>query len=206
MTLEEILAVPTVPSKEELENDIWDADNCVSYSADGKRLLDAENFPPEIRVQEGCEVICDEAFAFQDYMAGKKIGEEIPLEDRSSYLEKISLPKTLTHIGKAAFCECGELLGLRLPASLLSIGASAFADCWQLEKISIPAGTRRIGPGAFQGCINLYQVKLGKSLEVIGEDAFDDCESLETILIPHGMLDHFMRLLPKEFHPLIEEL
>ena len=206
MTLEEILAVPTVPSKEELENDIWDAENCVSYSADGKRLLDAENFPPEIRVQEGCEVICDEAFAFQDYMAGKKIGEEIPLEDRSSYLEKISLPKTLTHIGKAAFCECGELLGLRLPASLLSIGASAFADCWQLEKISIPAGTRRIGPGAFQGCINLYQVKLGKSLEVIGEDAFDDCESLETILIPHGMLDHFMRLLPKEFHPLIAEL
>ena len=206
MTLEEILAVPTVPSKEELENDIWDAENCVSYSADGKRLLDAENFPPEIRVQEGCEVICDEAFAFQDYMAGRKIGEEIPLEDRSSYLEKISLPKTLTHIGKAAFCECGELLGLRLPASLLSIGASAFADCWQLEKISIPAGTRYIGPGAFQGCINLYQVKLGKSLEVIGEDAFDDCESLETILIPHGMLDHFMRLLPKEFHPLIEEL
>ena len=206
MTLEEILAVPTVPSKEELENDIWDAENCVSYSADGKRLLDAENFPPEIRVQEGCEVICDEAFAFQDYMAGRKIGETVPLEDRSSYLEKIYLPKTLTHIGKAAFCECGELLGLRLPASLLSIGASAFADCWQLEKISIPAGTRHIGPGAFQGCINLYQVKLGKSLEVIGEDAFDDCESLETILIPHGMLDHFMRLLPKEFHPLIEEL
>ncbi len=206
MTLEEILAVPTVPSKEELENDIWDAENCVSYSADGKRLLDAENFPPEIRVQEGCEVICDEAFAFQDYMAGRKIGETVPLEDRSSYLEKISLPKTLTHIGKAAFCECGELLGLRLPASLLSIGASAFADCWQLEKISIPAGTRYIGPGAFQGCINLYQVKLGKSLEVIGEDAFDDCESLETIIVPHGMLDHFMRLLPKELHPLIEEL
>lgn len=206
MTLEEILAVPTVPSKEELETDIWDADNCISYSADGKRLLDAENFPPEIRVQEGCEVICDEVFAFQDYMAGRKIGEEIPLEDRSSYLEKISLPKTLTHIGKAAFCECGELLGLRLPASLLSIGASAFADCWQLEKISIPAGTRHIGPGAFQGCINLYQVKLGKSLEVIGEDAFDDCESLETIIVPHGMLDHFMRLLPKELHPLIEEL
>ena len=49
-------------------------------------------------------------------------------------------------------------------------------------------------------------MKLGKSLEVIGEDAFDDCESLETILIPYGMLDHFMRLLPKELHPLIEEL
>ena len=112
MTLEEILAVPTAASEEELDRDIWDGDNCVSYSADGKRLLDAENFPSEITVREGCEVICDEAFAFQDYMAGRKIGE----------------------------------------------------------------------------------------------DAFDDCESLETIIIPHGMLDHFMNLLPKELHPLLEEL
>ena len=206
MTLEQILAVPTAPSPEELASDIWDGDNCVSYSADGKRLLDAENFPSEITVREGCEVICDDAFAFQDYMAGRKIGEEIPLEERSSYLEKITLPPSVTHIGAAAFCECGELIKIKLPTGLLSIGASAFADCWQLEKITLPAGTRVIGPGAFQGCINLYQIKLNKALEVSGEDAFDDCDSLETILIPHGMLDHFMKLLPKELHPLIEEL
>ena len=43
MTLEQILAVPTTPSPEELARDIWDGDNCVSYSADGKRLLDAED-------------------------------------------------------------------------------------------------------------------------------------------------------------------
>ena len=206
MTLEQILSVPTAPSPEELARDIWDGDNCVSYSADGKRLLDAENFPSEVTVQEGCEVICDEAFAFQDYMAGLKIGEEIPLEERSSYLETIHLPDSVTHIGSAAFCECGELIKIKLPKSLLSIGASAFMDCWQLEKITLPAGTRVIGPGAFQGCINLYQIKLNKALEAIGEEAFDDCESLETIIIPHGMLDHFMKLLPKELHPLIEEL
>ena len=206
MTLEQILAVPTAPSPEELARDIWDGDNCVSYSADGKRLLDAENFPSEVTVQEGCEVICDEAFAFQDYMAGLKIGEVIPLEERSSYLEKIHLPDSVTHIGAAAFSECGELIRIKLPKNLLSIGTSAFMDCWQLEKITLPAGTRVIGPGAFQGCINLYQIKLNKALEAIGEDAFDDCESLETIIIPHGMLDHFMKLLPKELHPLIEEL
>ena len=206
MSLEQILSVPTAPSPEELARDIWDGDNCVSYSADGKRLLDAENFPSEVTVQEGCEVICDEAFAFQDYMAGLKIGEEIPLEERSSYLETIHLPDSVTHIGSAAFCECGELIKIKLPKSLLSIGASAFMDCWQLEKITLPAGTRVIGPGAFQGCINLYQIKLNKALEAIGEEAFDDCESLETIIIPHGMLDHFMKLLPKELHPLIEEL
>ena len=206
MTLEQILAVPTAPSPEELARDIWDGDNCVSYSADGKRLLDAENVPSEVTVREGCEVICNEAFAFQDYMAGLKIGEEIPLDERSSYLEKIHLPNSVTHIGAAAFAECGELISIKLPTGLLSIGQSAFMDCWQLEKISLPAKTRIIGPQAFQGCVNLYQVRLNKALEVIGEDAFDDCESLETIIIPHGMLDHFMRLLPKELHELLEEL
>lgn len=196
----------TTATQEELARDIWDGEYCLSYSADGKRLLDAENFPGEVSVKEGCEVICDHVFAFQDYMAGLKIGEEIPLEERSSYLEKIHLPNSVTHIGANAFAECGELLSIKLPASLVDIGEAAFVDCWQLERLSMPAKLRRIGPRAFQGCVNLYQVKLNKGLEEIGEDAFDDCESLETIVIPHGMLDHFMRLLPKDLHILLEEL
>lgn len=196
----------TAATPEELARDIWDSENCLSYSADGKRLLDAENFPGEVSVQEGCEVICDNVFAFQDYMAGLKIGEEVPLEDRSSYLEKIHLPNTVTHIGANAFAECGELLTIKLPTSLVEIGESAFVDCWQLERVSMPAKLCTIGPRAFQGCINLYQVKLNKGLQEIGEDAFDDCESLETILIPHGTLDHFMSLLPKDLHNYLEEL
>ncbi|MBR3406284.1 MAG: leucine-rich repeat domain-containing protein [Bacteroidales bacterium] len=206
MTIEEIMAVPTLVPQAELERDVWDEDNRVNYSADGKYLTDAENFPEVVTVKEGCEVICDDVFAFDDYMAYRKIGEEIPLEERSSFLEKIHLPNSVAFIGDAAFAECGELLSIKLPTGLLKIGASAFMDCWQLEKISLPAKTRVIGPRAFQGCVNLYQVRLNKALEVIGEDAFDDCESLETIIIPHGMLDHFMRLLPKELHELLEEL
>ena len=200
------MAVPTVPTQEELDRDVWDGENCLSYSADGKRLLDAENFPGEVTVKDGCEVICDNVFAFQDYMAGRRIDENIPLEDRSSYLEKIHLPNSVTHIGANAFAECGELLHIKLPTSLLYIGESAFVDCWQLEKISLPAKTRAIGPRAFQGCINLYQIRLNKSLEAIGEDAFDDCESLETILIPEGTLDRFLALIPKQYHEFIEEI
>lgn len=200
------MAFSTAVPQAELGRDVWDEDNRVSYSADGRYLLDAENFPEVVTVREGCEVICDDVFAFDDYMAYRKIGEEIPLEERSSFLEKIHLPNSVAFIGDAAFAECGEIFSIKLPTGLLKIGASAFMDCWQLEKISLPAKTRVIGPRAFQGCVNLYQVRLNKALEVIGEDAFDDCESLETILIPHGMLDHFMRLLPKEFHELLEEL
>ena len=206
MSLEDILKVSTVPLPEELAGDEWDGDNCVSYSADGRKLLDGENFPEEVRVREGCEVICDEAFAFQDYMADTPLGKEIPLDERNSFLEKVHLPSSLTHIGSEAFRECGFMTTISLPKNLLYIGEGAFCDCWQLEKIRIPNATRHIGPRAFQGCINLYQIRFGKDIEFIGEDAFDDCESLETIFIPSGTLDRFLGLLPKELHELIEEI
>ena len=205
MTLEAILSVPTAASQEELDADVWDDENRVSYSSDGKRLLDAEDFPSEVTVQDGCQVICDDVFAFQDYMAERKLGEEIPLEERSSYLEKIHLPASVTHIGAAAFAECGELLSIKLPTGLLFIGASAFMDCWQLERITLPAHTRVIGAGAFQGCINMERIRLNKELEVIGKDAFDDCESLEEICVPKGYKDHYKLLLPKRLHKYIKE-
>ena len=179
MTLEEILQTSTLALDKEKAEDRWDDENRVSYSADGRKLLDAEGFPSEVWVEQGCEILCDEVFAFQDYMADTPLGQEIPLEERNSFLEKIHL---------------------------LYIGDEAFCDCWQLERITLPAGVKVIGERAFQGCINLYQIRLGRELEVIGEDAFDDCESLETILIPHGMLDFFLTLLPKELHECIEEL
>lgn len=207
MTLQQILSVPTAPSPEELARDDWDDLNRLSYSADGTRVLDAENFPPEVEVREGCRIICDGVFAFRDYMADTPpAGKEIPLEERSSFLEHIKLPSTLTHIGTEAFSECGELVSIKLPASLLYIGEAAFVDCWQLERITLPKGLRFIGSRAFQGCINLFQIKLGRDIEAIGPDAFDDCESLETIIIPHGTLDKFLGLLPKNLHKYIEEL
>ena len=207
MTLDQILRVPTAAAPEDRADDVWDDENRCAYPADGEKLLDAENFPPEVTVREGCRILCDGVFAFQDYMAeDRKLGEEIPLEERNSFLEKIHLPSTLTHIGKAAFNECGMLESIRLPKGLLSIGEEAFCDCWNLEKVTCPASLRVIGPRAFQGCINLYQIRLNKGLEAIGEDAFDDCESLETILIPEGTLDRFLALLPKQYHEIIEEL
>ena len=207
MLLEDILNVPTAASPEDLANDIWDDDNRCSYSADGTRLLDAENFPSTVHVREGCRILCDGVFAFQDYMAeDRKIGEDIPLDERNSFLDKILLPAGLTHIGRGAFNECGFLTSIRLPKGLLYIGEEAFCDCWNLERIMLPASTRAIGPRAFQGCINLYQVRLNKGLEAIGEEAFDDCESLETIYIPEGTRVHFLQLLPQPLHNLIQEI
>lgn len=195
----------TAPTQEELDRDWWDGENCLSYSEDGTKLLDAENFPGEVTVREGCKVICDNVFAFQDYMADVRLGVEPPLEERSSFLEKIKLPQSLEYIGCNSFAECGELLNIKLPKGLLYIGESAFVDCWQLEKISFPASLEEIGPRAFQGCINMFRVSFGKGLRVIGEDAFDDCPSVEEVIVPKGTKDHFKAMLPKRLHKYIKE-
>jgi hypothetical protein len=188
MTIPDILAVPTAPSKEELERDFWDDENCLSYSEDGTKLLDAENFPSEVTVKDGCRIICDEVFSFQDYMAeNDHFYEPVPEEERVAYLDKIKLPESLTHIGKMAFLECGWLLGLRLPKNLLVIGDMAFKDCWQLQTLGMPGSLLSIGERAFEDCFSLYHVRLNKGLKRIGERAFNCCEELEEIFLPSGL-------------------
>lgn len=229
MTLDEILRTDTAAHLDLVRDDFWDAENCCAYSADGFRLLDAENFPSEVTVREGCRILCDWVFAFQDYMAeNDHFGGEIPPEERASYLDKIKLPASITHIGKGAFLECGFLRSIRLPKGLLSIGDMAFKDCWELEGISCPAALVNIGERAFEDCFSLYNVRLNKGLrrlgplafhcceeleeidlpggiEEIAPDAFDGCISLKTIYIPEGTAEKFRALLPKNIFRKVEE-
>jgi len=197
MTLQDILEVPTAASQSALENDVWDDDERCSYSASGEYLLDAETFPSEVHVHPGTRVICDGVFAFQDYMAMDcRPGQSIPLEERDSFLEKIHLPDSLTHIGESAFQECGQMERIRLPKGLLYIGPYAFCDCWQMEHIAIPSTVKYIGDGAFLGCINLYSMSLGQDLEYIGKDAFKDTD-LHEIKLPAKNTERVKALLPK---------
>ncbi len=229
MDLERLLSLDTAPRLAGITDDIWDADFNCSYSADGSRLLDAENFPGDVTVREGCRILCDGVFAFQDYMAeNDHFGEEIPVDERVSYLDKIRLPASLTHIGKEVFLECGWLRSIRLPKNLVLIGDRAFKDCWQLESVSCPAslavigeqafencfslwhvrlnkGLKRIGEKAFHGCGELEEVVLPGGLEWIGKDAFRGCGSLEAIYVPAGTLERFRSLLPGRLGRLLEE-
>ena len=182
------LRLDTSASEEDRGCDVWDNDNCCNYSSDGTRLLDAENYPSEVHVKDGTLIICDEAFAFQEYMAeDRKIGEDIPDEERASFLDKIFLPSTVTHIGCGAFRECGWLRSIRLPKDLVSIGEAAFLRCWELRSVSCPAGLIAIWDGAFEECFSLEKVKFNKGLKAIGAGAFIACESLEEIILPEGL-------------------
>ena len=184
----QLLTLNTAPSEKERKSDVWDDENCCNYSADGTKLLEAYNFPGTVHVKEGTQVICDEAFAFQDYMAeNRRAGERVPEDERVSYLDKIFLPSSVTHIGAAAFRECGWMKSIRLPKSLRVIGEDAFFGCWQLRSIALPAATLVIGDGAFAECFELSKVRINKGLKAIGADSFYYCESLTEIYLPPSL-------------------
>ncbi len=184
-----ILSISTSASQEDLATDDWDSDYNCSYSADGLKLLDAENFPDEVNVREGTRIICDNVFSFQPYMAeDRPIGSEIPEEERVSFLDKIHLPDSLEHIGEAAFKECGWVKRFGLPKSLLTVRDEAFYGCWELEQIGFPASLKSIGERAFFECFSLEKVRINKGLKLIGAEAFSFCESLKEITLPEGLI------------------
>ena len=106
MTWKEALEINTFPDDSLRAADVWDEEFNCNYSADGTCLLEAEAFPSEVVVREGTKIICDDAFAYQDYMDD---------ENEASYLEKITLPEGLTHIGEGSFDGCAYLRSIRLP-------------------------------------------------------------------------------------------
>ena len=188
MCSDDILRVDTEARLSGVTDDVWDDEYNCAYSADGTKLLDAENFPEEVVVRPGCRVLCDGVFAFQDYMAVNDHPDGvIPEEERASFLEKVRLPESLTHIGREAFRECAWLRSIRLPKNLVSIGDGAFRACYELETVSCPAALLQIGDRAFEDCYNLYHVRFNKALRSIGARAFRGCEALEEIILPAGL-------------------
>ena len=55
-------------------------------------------------------------------------------------------------LGDYAFSGCSGLTSLTLPSSVTSIGRGAFHGCWKLTSLTIPSGVTSIGYSAFRGC------------------------------------------------------
>ncbi len=119
----------------------------VLYSYKGKMPLDAE-----VVIKPGTTCICDSAFQFREEM------------------KSVTIPNTVTHIGKQAFVFCRGLTSLTIPEGVTAIGWNAFMSCTSLISISLP-----------------------RTLCHINED-FSLCDNLQTIYIPQGMTDYFCQL------------
>ena len=111
------------------------------------------------------------------------IGEEA---FRQKPVARVTLPATLTSLGRKCFygCESLEVVNLGSCPSLKTIGEGAFSLCNSLAAIRIPDSVTLIDDDAFFDCSRLEKVKLGSKVERIGMYAFAFCDRLLSISFP----------------------
>ena len=104
-----------------------------------------------------------------------------------SMLTSVTIPDSVTSIGREAFYGCSGLTSITIPDSVTSIGSFAFSGCSGLTSITIPDSVTSIGSSAFRGCSRLTSITIPASVTSIGDSAFRDCNSLTSVTIPDGV-------------------
>lgn len=101
-----------------------------------------------------------------------------------SYLMRIKIPCSCSHIKTSAFCGCGiEQIVFECVDSSVELGSHVFMNCKSLLSIDIPKTVTAIKTSAFYGCSSLEELVLPKSVKHIGNYAFYKCESLSSLKI-----------------------
>ncbi|MBR0486505.1 MAG: leucine-rich repeat protein [Treponema sp.] len=144
---------------------------------------------------------------------------------KSSYKVNLDLSQTtgLTSIPDSTFRDCSKLSGISIPDSVTTIGKAAFFGCTSLTSITVdsnnanyssidgvlfnkdataiityPAGKQSdsytipdsvtsISDQAFLFCTSLASVTIGNSVTSIGDSAFYGCDSLSSVTIPDSV-------------------
>ena len=102
-------------------------------------------------------------------------------------LENVTIPDTVSYIGKKAFAGCPHLNKIKLPAGITKISYGTFANCCELEEVYIPDSVKVIETQAFCGCENLCKINFPDNLEEIGDEAFKDCKKLPDFKMPSAV-------------------
>ncbi len=101
----------------------------------------------------------------------------------------VTVPDFVTHIGRAAFENCTELVSVVIPDSVKTIGDSAFEGCAKLKSVTLPVGLTEIGARTFSNCAALESIDIPDTLTELGDAAFTGCSSLKTIELPVGVTE-----------------
>ncbi|MDR3705111.1 MAG: leucine-rich repeat domain-containing protein [Paludibacteraceae bacterium] len=106
-----------------------------------------------------------------------------------SSLTLVTIPSSVTSIGRNAFYECYSLTSITIPTTVTSIGTYAFYDCTSLKSVAIPSSVTSIGEGTFQDCVGLTTISFAipSSVTSIGVEAFQACTGLTSITIPSSV-------------------
>ncbi len=105
-------------------------------------------------------------------------------------IETVTMSDSVTSIGQNAFSGCSSLREIRLSANISVIDEYAFSYCTSLSSIVIPDKVTDIKYYAFRSCESLADVKFSSNsrLQTIGAEAFYGCSNLTSVVIPGTVL------------------
>mgnify|MGYP004622616827 CR=1 FL=1 len=93
------------------------------------------------------------------------------------------IPDGVEKIGAAAFSGA-KLSDVTIPGSVTDIGRAAFFNCWQLQSVTLPGNVQSMGNQLFGYCNNLVEATIGDGISVIPAMIFDNCTALTSVSIP----------------------
>ena len=177
----------------ELTSVVWKARKCANFSNSA--------YSPQFNT---CPNIT--SFTF-----GENV-EKIPayLCSGITQISEISIPESVTYMGRAAFKECPGITSVRWNTRTCTdftsaensagfntcpnITAFAFGEnvekipaylCFGMERLTeiiLPQKTTTLGNGVFKNCIGLQSISIPLSTTTIGADAFNDCMALTSVI------------------------
>ncbi|MGN0522249.1 MAG: leucine-rich repeat domain-containing protein, partial [Eubacterium sp.] len=102
-----------------------------------------------------------------------------PWGEKDYDIKSVTVTSGVKSIGDFAFEYCNNLTSLSLPKTLTSIGKYAFYDS-SLSKATIPSGVKSVGAWAFASSDKLSSVTIPKSVTEMGSCVFCSCPKLKS--------------------------
>ena len=104
-----------------------------------------------------------------------------------SRLKSVSLPESVTSIGKYAFYGSG-LKEIEIPSGVTELPSRAFQLCSSLEKVTLPDSVVRLRDGVFRDCVALREITLGPGYYSSNNDyvQISRCTSLTNAVFRDG--------------------
>ena len=121
-------------------------------------------------------VLGEDSFSTDDF--------DSPLYDiHHTQIHSVTIPQSVTSIGKDAFAQCRVLQSLTIDDAATSIGDWAFDECYKLTTLSLGKNITTIGNYAFYDCRILNNVTIPQSVTSIGDHAFGCCYQMDSFTI-----------------------
>ena len=98
------------------------------------------------------------------------------------YIKSITIPESVTSIGKAVFKNSRALVNIEnFPDSITEIPDNTFNGCYSLPSFDIPDSVTVIGQYAFSYCTQLKEIEIPESVTQIKSYAFSMCLNLKSV-------------------------